>query len=283
MDKRFNRIYLGFTACLFGFGALVGSINSLNTNGVQAANGVSLLAQADFYVEEYDTTYYAAVELDKNFVCNYNLPTLDIYDRTCLVGFTFSYSFVNEVFYVNGFEWFPQSFRNVYDEFVLEVYIRNSDDTNRYYPFSNGLVMSNGQSYQTDFGDYWESYIHFAVYVGTGDDYQSALDSQRNSREVSIAYSSGFGDGYGSGYSQGFSQGHSGGYTQGFNDGADSGGVDLWGLIGGVLSMPFTFIQQAFDVTLFAGTAHAFPVGTVIYSFFAIALLVAIIKLILGR
>lgn len=58
--------------------------------------------------------------------------------------------------------------------------------------------------------------------------------------------------------------------------------IDIWGLMSAVLSMPLTFLTQAFSVTVFAGTPYAFSVSSIIVGLFGILLVFAIVKLIMG-
>ena len=55
--------------------------------------------------------------------------------------------------------------------------------------------------------------------------------------------------------------------------------VDVRGLMYNILTMPFTFISQAFDVTLWQGTQYAINIGNFIKSILAISAILFIIKL----
>ena len=281
MDKRFNRIYLGLTACLFGFGALVGSINSLKANNVQAANGIYEIASfTNYFTDSQSDISIYVVDNFEGKVYGNRIDEPLIYPQLAfrVAWFPSIGGVSNYTFEVNGSYYFSD-LNFSYSSFGLEVYCIHDDE---FVSLSNGVVICSydySKSFYIDPSILPEEIV-FKCYVSNED---SRLTDSMTRSQMESVYNSGFGAGYGSGYSNGYSIGYSGGFTQGYNTGQDNPNYDIWGMIGGVLSMPFTFIQQAFDVTLFAGTAYAFPVGNVIYSFFAIALLVAIIKLILGR
>lgn len=59
--------------------------------------------------------------------------------------------------------------------------------------------------------------------------------------------------------------------------------VDIPGLMFTILGMPFSFISQAFNITLFPHTPYEVNISNLFLSFIAIALLLWILKLILGR
>lgn len=59
--------------------------------------------------------------------------------------------------------------------------------------------------------------------------------------------------------------------------------INIWGLMLNVLTMPFSFISQAFNVTIFEGSPYAFNISNILLSLIAIILLLWIIKLILGK
>ncbi len=58
--------------------------------------------------------------------------------------------------------------------------------------------------------------------------------------------------------------------------------IDIGGLCFTILTMPFAFISQAFNLTLFSGTAYAINIGDVIMFIISIFILIYIVKLILG-
>lgn len=58
--------------------------------------------------------------------------------------------------------------------------------------------------------------------------------------------------------------------------------VDLNSLLFTILTLPFTFYSQAFNLTLFSGTAYAINIGDIIMFIISILLLVAIIKMIMS-
>lgn len=71
-------------------------------------------------------------------------------------------------------------------------------------------------------------------------------------------------------------------YDNGYLEGTRIGGteiIDIRGIILTIITMPFTFITQAFDVTLWEGTQYAFHVGAFIKAMIAIASILFIIKL----
>lgn len=59
--------------------------------------------------------------------------------------------------------------------------------------------------------------------------------------------------------------------------------VDIPGLMFTILGMPFTFISQAFDLTLFQGTPYAVNISKVFLGLIAVAMLFWVLKLVLGR
>ena len=58
--------------------------------------------------------------------------------------------------------------------------------------------------------------------------------------------------------------------------------VDVAGLLFTIISLPFTFFSQAFDLTLFSGTAYAINIGDVFLLIVAILIIIAVIKLIMS-
>lgn len=58
--------------------------------------------------------------------------------------------------------------------------------------------------------------------------------------------------------------------------------IDIWSLMSAVLTMPFTFLTSFWTHPIFEGTPFAFVPSTLIYSLFAITLIYAIVKLIMG-
>lgn len=59
--------------------------------------------------------------------------------------------------------------------------------------------------------------------------------------------------------------------------------VDIAGLMFQILSMPFAFISQAFNLTLFPNTPYEFNVSNFFLGIIGVALLLWIVKIILGR
>lgn len=59
--------------------------------------------------------------------------------------------------------------------------------------------------------------------------------------------------------------------------------VDIPGLMFTILTMPFAFISQAFDLTLFAGTAYQINVSQLFLGLIGVAMLLWVLKIILGR
>lgn len=59
--------------------------------------------------------------------------------------------------------------------------------------------------------------------------------------------------------------------------------VDIPGLMFTILGMPFSFISQAFNLTLFEGTPYVVNISDIFLGFIAVALLLWVLKLILGR
>lgn len=97
-----------------------------------------------------------------------------------------------------------------------------------------------------------------------------------------------YAEGYGEGYNDGISEGSATGYQNGYNAGYGIGYNDseafnhpiaLQPLMLNILTMPFTFISQAFDVTLWPGTAYEFNFANFIKGIIAIATIMFIIKL----
>lgn len=79
-------------------------------------------------------------------------------------------------------------------------------------------------------------------------------------------------------YNYGYQTGYSAGYqTKG--DLADGNFLDIRNMMLSVLTMPFTFINQAFNVTLWEGTTYEFNIGRFIKGLIAIASILFIIKL----
>ena len=58
--------------------------------------------------------------------------------------------------------------------------------------------------------------------------------------------------------------------------------VDVAGLLFTIISLPFTFFSQAFDLTLFSGTAYAINIGDVFLLIIAILIIIAVIKIIMS-
>lgn len=59
--------------------------------------------------------------------------------------------------------------------------------------------------------------------------------------------------------------------------------IDIPGMMFTILTMPFSFISQAFDVTLFPGTAYQVNISNMFLGFIAIAILLWVLKLIMGN
>lgn len=56
--------------------------------------------------------------------------------------------------------------------------------------------------------------------------------------------------------------------------------VPIWSIFSMILTMPFTFVFQAFNITLFQGTMYEFAVGPFVYSVFGIMILLGVFGLI---
>ena len=63
---------------------------------------------------------------------------------------------------------------------------------------------------------------------------------------------------------------------------SDSSIVDLTGLLYDILAMPFAFLSQAFNLTLFGGTAYAINFGDIIMFVIGVMILITVIKLVLS-
>ena len=59
--------------------------------------------------------------------------------------------------------------------------------------------------------------------------------------------------------------------------------VDIPGLMFQILTLPFTFISQAFDLTIFPGTPYQVNFSNIFLGFIGIAMLLWVLKLILGQ
>ena len=59
--------------------------------------------------------------------------------------------------------------------------------------------------------------------------------------------------------------------------------VDIPGLMFTVLTMPFAFISQAFDLTLFPGTAYQINISNLFLGLIGVAILLWVLKIILGK
>lgn len=59
--------------------------------------------------------------------------------------------------------------------------------------------------------------------------------------------------------------------------------VDIPGLMFTILSLPFSFISQAFDLTIFPGTPYQVNFSNIFLGFIAIAMLLWVLKLIIGQ
>lgn len=59
--------------------------------------------------------------------------------------------------------------------------------------------------------------------------------------------------------------------------------VDIAGLMFTILGLPFSFISQAFDLTIFEGTPYQINISKLFLGFIAIAMLLWVLKIILGR
>lgn len=83
-------------------------------------------------------------------------------------------------------------------------------------------------------------------------------------------------------YDNAYDYGYQTGFTTGYQnkgDLIDGNFIDIRNMMLSVLTMPFTFINQAFDVTLWEGTAYEFNVGNFIKGLIAIASILFIIRL----
>lgn len=103
----------------------------------------------------------------------------------------------------------------------------------------------------------------------------------------STGYATGDADGYEAGYNEGYDDGEIEGYNDGYGNGVAFGydatsfnnPLDITGLMLNILTMPFTFINQAFDVTLWPGTQYAFNFARFIKGLLAIMAILFIIRL----
>lgn len=59
--------------------------------------------------------------------------------------------------------------------------------------------------------------------------------------------------------------------------------VDIPGLMFTILTMPFAFISQAFDLTLFPGTAYQVNIGNLFLGLIGVAIMLWVLKIILGK
>lgn len=59
--------------------------------------------------------------------------------------------------------------------------------------------------------------------------------------------------------------------------------IDMWGLVATMVSIPFTFLSQAFNLTLFAGTPYAFNFSSLLLTFVCLLVILLILKIIKGR
>ena len=82
------------------------------------------------------------------------------------------------------------------------------------------------------------------------------------------------------GITDGYTAGETAGYQEGWNDNTSlNNPIDIRGLMLNILTMPFTFIRQAFNVTMWEGTPYQFNVSNFILSLIAIATILFIIRL----
>lgn len=105
----------------------------------------------------------------------------------------------------------------------------------------------------------------------------------------SAGYSNGYDVGWTAGdarYQEGYEFGYGVGYRTGFLKGQQAGEtvqvVDIWPLISAVVTMPFTFLTQGFDWTLFKGSPYEFGVSTFIGTVFVLLMVWKIFKLVIG-
>lgn len=89
-----------------------------------------------------------------------------------------------------------------------------------------------------------------------------SIDIDNNIAEIQTEYASGYTTGY-----------------QAKGDLTDGNFLSIRNMMLSVLTMPFTFINQAFNVTLWEGTAYAFNIGNFIKGVIAIASILFIIRL----
>ena len=93
-------------------------------------------------------------------------------------------------------------------------------------------------------------------------------------------YTAGETAGYQTGYTEGETAGYNTGYGIGYNDSdAFNHPIDFAPMILNILTMPFTFISQAFDVTLWPGTQYQINIGNFIKAMIAISAILFIIRL----
>jgi len=59
--------------------------------------------------------------------------------------------------------------------------------------------------------------------------------------------------------------------------------IDMWGLVATMVSIPFTFLSQAFNLTLFAGTPYAFNFSSLLLTFVCLLVILLILKIFKGR
>lgn len=175
----------------------------------------------------------------------------------------------------------------------------------------DATMLSNGQFYLP----FWEGSITLLIVpdsdVGVLNSYDFCIDPVASVTHIQVlsSYANGYNDGWADGranaassaYEQGVADGlHDGeyaGYMAGYNKGYEEGVrdgyaqgssehtvnvVDIWPLLGSVVSLPFSFFQYGLDWTLFAGTPYEFGVSAFIGSVLVILMLWKIFKLIIG-
>lgn len=159
---------------------------------------------------------------------------------------------------------------------------------------------------------WWEGSMTFLIIPNTTDsslnsyDLSLAYNSDVANIRVLSSYSQGYQNGYAAGSSAGYSSGYDVGwkagdarYQEGYDTGYDVGYrmgfirasqegsgrpqvVDIWPLISAIVTMPFTFMTQGLDWTLFEGSPYEFGVSTFIGTVFVVLMVWKIFKLVIG-
>lgn len=116
--------------------------------------------------------------------------------------------------------------------------------------------------------------------INVANNFQTIENAYTTGGETTNAYQLGYDNGEQAGYNTGYTAGNEYGYATGYNDGqAFASPIDIRGLMLNILTMPFTFISQAFNVTMWEGTPYQINLSNLILSLIAIATILFIIKL----